>query len=120
MSPKLRRRWTTRGLDVGFAFARLFTICCAAQDELRIHDEHVAIARQAVEAARIKYTVGKVPQQDILKAQVELTRLAEHMIHFEQDADMASRSAEYAARARSRGPINCPRRLPDPAAAAGN
>ena len=64
-------------------------ICCALQDELRIHDGHVAIARQAVEAARIKYTVGKVPQQDVLKAQVELTRLAEHMIHFEQDAEVA-------------------------------
>lgn len=60
-----------------------------AQDELRIHDEHVAIARQAVDAARIKYTVGKVPQQDILKAQVALTRLAEHLIHFEKDADVA-------------------------------
>ena len=60
-----------------------------AQDELRIHDEHVAIARQAVEAARIKYTVGKVPQQDILKAQVALTRLAEHLIHFEEDAEIA-------------------------------
>ncbi len=59
------------------------------QDELRIHDEHVAIARQAIEAARIKYTVGKVPQQDILKAQIALTRLAEHLIHFEQDADVA-------------------------------
>lgn len=60
-----------------------------AQDELRIHDEHVAIARQAVDAARIKYTVGKVPQQDILKAQIALTRLAEHVIHFEKDADLA-------------------------------
>jgi outer membrane protein TolC len=36
-----------------------------------------------------KYTVGKVPQQDILKAQVVLTRLAEHLMHFEQDADVA-------------------------------
>lgn len=60
-----------------------------AQDELRIHDEHVAIARQAVEDARIKYTVGKVPQQDILKAQIALTRLAEHVVHFEKDADLA-------------------------------
>ena len=60
-----------------------------AEDGLGIHDEHIAIARQAVEAARIKYTVGKVPQQDILKAQVQLTRLAEHLIHFEQDADIA-------------------------------
>lgn len=60
-----------------------------AQDELRIHDEHVGIAQQAIAAARIQYTVGKVPQQDLLKAQVALTRLTEHMIRFEQDADLA-------------------------------
>src|SRR5438445_9107293 len=33
------------------------------QDELTLHDEQAAIARQAVEQARIKYIVGKVPQQ---------------------------------------------------------
>ena len=60
-----------------------------AQDELRIHDEHVAIARQAIAAARIRYTVGQVPQQDLLKAQLELTRLAEHMIRFDRDAEVA-------------------------------
>ena len=46
-----------------------------------------SIAHQAIEAARIKYAVGKVPQQDILKAQVALTRLAEHMIRFDRDAE---------------------------------
>jgi outer membrane protein TolC len=60
-----------------------------AEDELKIHDQHVGIARQAIAAARIKYAVGKVPQQDMLKAEVALTRLTEHMIRFEQDADLA-------------------------------
>jgi len=60
-----------------------------AQDEMQIHRQHVAIARQAIEAARIQYTVGKVPQQDILKAQVALTSLAEHMIRFDHDASLA-------------------------------
>ncbi|UWZ84213.1 TolC family protein [Occallatibacter riparius] len=60
-----------------------------AQEEMRIHDQHVGIARQAVEAARIKYTVGKVPQQDVLKAQLAVTRLEEHMIRFERDAEVA-------------------------------
>lgn len=78
-----------RRLNVRVQVRRAFYDLLRAQDELRIHDEHVAIARQAVEAARIKYTVGNVPQQDILKAQVALTRLAEHLIHFEQDADIA-------------------------------
>lgn len=76
-------------LQVQIGVRKAFYDLLRAQDELRIHDEHVSIARQAVEAARIKYTVGKVPQQDILKAQVALTRLAEHMIHFEEDAEMA-------------------------------
>src|ERR1019366_8434880 len=76
-------------LDVRVRVRKAFYDLLRAEDELRIHDGHVAIARQAVEAARIKYTVGKVPQQDILKAQVVLTRLAEHLIHFEQDAEVA-------------------------------
>jgi len=76
-------------LDVRVRVRKAFYDLLRAEDELRIHDGHLAIARQAVEAARIKYTVGKVPQQDILKAQVELTRLAGHLIHFEQDAEIA-------------------------------
>jgi outer membrane protein TolC len=60
-----------------------------AQDEMQIHNQHVVIAHQAIEAARIKYTTGKVPQQDMLKAQLALTRLAEHMIRFDHDADVA-------------------------------
>lgn len=57
-------------------------------DELRIHDEQVAIARQGLEAARIKYSVGKVPQQDVLKAQVALSKLIEHLVMLEQDAEL--------------------------------
>ncbi len=76
-------------LNVRVQARQAFYDLIRAQDELRIHDEHVAIARQAVEAARIKYTAGSVPQQDILKAQIALTRLAEHLIHFEQDAEVA-------------------------------
>ena len=60
-----------------------------AQDENRIHDQHVGIAQQAIEAARIKYSVGKIPQVEVLKAQVALTRLAEHMVRFDRDAEVA-------------------------------
>ena len=76
-------------LDVRVRVRKAFYDLLRAEDELRVHDEHVDIARQAVEAAKIKYVVGKVPQHDILKAQVSLTRLAEHLIRFEQDADIA-------------------------------
>ena len=75
-------------LDVRIRVQKAFYDLLRAEDGLRIHDEHVDIAHQAVEAAKIKYAVGKVPQQDILKAQVSLTRLAEHLIRFEQDAEV--------------------------------
>jgi outer membrane protein TolC len=76
-------------LQVRVQVRRAFYDLLLAQDELKIHDEHVAIARQAIQAARIRYTVGQVPQQDLLKAQLELTRLAEHLIRFERDAAIA-------------------------------
>jgi cobalt-zinc-cadmium efflux system outer membrane protein len=59
------------------------------QDELRLHDEQIVLARQAVAAARIKYTVGRVPQQDVLKAQIAVTKLADHLAMFLQDGALA-------------------------------
>lgn len=76
-------------LDVRVRARKAFDDLLRAQEEMHIHDQHVGIARQAIQAARIKYAVGKVPQQDILKAQVELTRLTEHMIRFDHDAELA-------------------------------
>jgi outer membrane protein, heavy metal efflux system len=58
-------------------------------DELRLHDEQVSIAQQSIESARIKYTVGKVAQQDVLKAQIATTKLVEHLVMLEQDGDLA-------------------------------
>ncbi len=76
-------------LEVRVRARKAFDDLLRADDEIVIHDQHVGIARQAIEAARIQYAVGKVSQQDILKAQVELTALAEHMIRFDHDADLA-------------------------------
>ena len=76
-------------LDVQVRVHKAFDDLLLTDDEMRIHDQHLAIARQAIEEARIKYTNGRVPQQDMLKAQVALTRLAEHMIRFDHDADLA-------------------------------
>lgn len=76
-------------LEVRVRMHKAFDDLLLAEDELRIHNQHVGIARQAIEAARIKYTVGAVPQQDILKAQLALTALAEHMIRFDHDAALA-------------------------------
>ena len=79
----------TRKRDVLAQVRRSFYELLRNQDELRFHDEQVAIARQGLESARIKYVVGKVPQQDMLKAQIALTRLVEHLVMLQQDSDLA-------------------------------
>lgn len=75
--------------DVAVRVKKTFYDLLRNDDELRIHDEQAQVARQAVESARIKYTVGKVPQQDVLKAQIALTKLDEHLITVEQDGEIA-------------------------------
>src|SRR5581483_10121247 len=59
------------------------------RDGVRFHDEQVALARQGLESARIKYVVGKVPQSEMLKAQIALTRLVEHLVMLQQDGELA-------------------------------
>ena len=74
--------------DVTARVRTAFYILLRNNEEMRIHDEQVALARQGVEAARIKYTVGRVPQQDVLKAQVAVTRLVDHLVMLETDGAM--------------------------------
>ena len=76
-------------LDVTARVRGAFYELLRNQDELRLHDEQIALGRQAVAAARIKYTVGRVPQQDVLKAQIAVTKLADHLAMFLQDGDLA-------------------------------
>jgi outer membrane protein TolC len=98
---ELRFEAASQGVDVAEAALEAMKLDVAARvraqfyellrndDELRLHDEQIALARQAVASARIKYTVGRVPQQDVLKAQVALTKLADHLVMFLQDGDLA-------------------------------
>jgi cobalt-zinc-cadmium efflux system outer membrane protein len=79
----------TRKRDVLAQVRRSFYELLRNQDELRFHDEQVELAHQGLESARIKYVVGKVPQQDMLKAQIALTRLVEHLVMLQQDSDLA-------------------------------
>ncbi len=81
-------RVETKKRDVLLQVRQSFYALLRNDEEIRFHDEQVALARQGVESARIKYVVGKVPQQDMLKAQIALTRLVEHLAIQEQDGDL--------------------------------
>jgi outer membrane protein, heavy metal efflux system len=85
--PKLQLETVRR--DIAVKVKKAFYDLLRNNDELRIHDEQSQVARQALESARIKYTVGRVPQQDVLKAQIAMTKLEEHRIGVEQEGDMA-------------------------------
>ncbi len=78
-----------KALDVTARVRAAFYDLLRNEDELRLHDEQTALARQAVAAARIKYTAGRVPQQDVLKAQMAVSKLSDHLAMFLQDADLA-------------------------------
>ena len=67
------------------AFYRLLR----SDDQIRIHHDEAALAEQAIEAMRIQYTSGRASQQDVLKAGVAYSRLAEHQITLEREADSA-------------------------------
>jgi outer membrane protein TolC len=58
-------------------------------DEMKVHDRQSALLKEALAAALAEYTEGKVPQADVLRAQMALTRLTEHLIEIEEDRDNA-------------------------------
>jgi cobalt-zinc-cadmium efflux system outer membrane protein len=56
-------------------------------DEHRIHDQQMELSKQALQSATVKYTVGRVPQQDVLKAQIAMTRLADHLVMLDEEEE---------------------------------
>jgi len=60
-----------------------------AQKAIQIHHEQVALSRQFVEIANAKFRAGKGSQADVLKAQVELSLLFEHLPVLEQRRETA-------------------------------
>lgn len=58
-------------------------------DEMKLHNEQAIVLNQTLSAVLAEYTTGKVPQVDVLRAQMALTRLGEHLIELEEERDEA-------------------------------
>jgi outer membrane protein TolC len=56
---------------------------------MRVHDRQAALLKEALAAVLAQYTTGKVPEADVLRAQMALTRLSEHLIELEEERDNA-------------------------------
>ena len=75
--------------EIGVRLRKAYYDLLRSLDEHRIHDEQMELSRQALQSAMVKYTVGRVPQQDVLKAQIVMTRLADHLVMLDEGADSA-------------------------------
>ena len=58
-------------------------------DEMRLHDKQAQLLADALETTTSKYSLGKVPQADVLRAQVLQTKLTDHLLQLEQERDLA-------------------------------
>lgn len=96
-------RANVAGDDVGVAAAELESLrqevsaevrkACADlmrnADEMKLHERQVSLLKEAQAAALAEYTTGKVSQTEVLRAQMALTRLNEHIIELEEERDNA-------------------------------
>ena len=71
---------------VKMAYADLFV----SRKAVDIHLASVDLLRQFADVSQVKYTTGRISQQDVLKSVVEISRLHDDLIKFEQQADLAS------------------------------
>lgn len=67
------------------AYAELFL----ARKAIEVHHASVDLLRQLADVAQAKYTTGRISQQDVLKAVVELSRVHDHLITLDQQAQLA-------------------------------
>ena len=58
-------------------------------DEMKLHGRQASLLKEALADALAQYTAGKSPQADVLRAQMALTRLSEHLIELEEERDNA-------------------------------
>ncbi len=59
------------------------------QRSLAVNEENLALMRQFVNIAQVRYAVGQVMNQDVLKAHVELARLANAQITLREEEEIA-------------------------------
>jgi outer membrane protein TolC len=72
--------------DIRQAYASIFI----ARKAIDIHLASVDLLRQIADVSQAKYTTGRIPQQDVLKPVVELSKLHDDIIMFDEQANLAT------------------------------
>jgi cobalt-zinc-cadmium efflux system outer membrane protein len=72
--------------EIKQAYASLFI----ARKAIDVHLSSVELLREIADVSQIKYTTGRISQQDVLKPVVELSKLHNDIITFEEQANLAT------------------------------
>lgn len=72
--------------EIKQAYASLYI----ARKAIDVHLANVDLLRQIADVAQAKYTTGRISQQDVLKPVVELSRLHDDIIRFDEQANLAT------------------------------
>ena len=67
-----------------------YTELFLARRAIDVHLASVSVLRQLADISQVKYAAGRISQQDVLKALVELSRVHDDVITFEQQEDLAA------------------------------
>jgi len=67
-----------------------YTELFLARRAIDVHLASVSVLRQLADISQVKYAAGRISQQDVLKAVVELSRVHDDVITFEQQEDLAA------------------------------
>ncbi|MBI3262137.1 MAG: TolC family protein, partial [Acidobacteria bacterium] len=71
--------------EVKLSYADLFI----ARQAIAVYLASIDLLRQFADVSQVKYTTGRISQQDVLKAVLELSRTHDDLITFQQQADLA-------------------------------
>lgn len=75
--------------EVAVEVRKAFADLMRNADERKLLDRQAALLKEALQVTLVQYTTGKVPQADVLRAQMALTRLDEQLIELDEERDTA-------------------------------
>jgi outer membrane protein TolC len=79
-----------RARDVMNQIKQAYASLYIARKAIQVHLESVELLRQIADVSQAKYTTGRISQQDVLKPVLELSRLHNDIISFDEQAQLAS------------------------------
>lgn len=78
-----------RARDVVARVKQAYAELSHARKAVEVHHASVDLLRRLADAAQAKYSTGRISQQDVLKAVVELSRIHDHLISLDEEAQLA-------------------------------